>query len=299
MATGNHGTIWDANRGHADKIILRGVSILKPTSIIWKHIDFKWFLYYSIVSFLDEFFYVRFRNRHESSERHKNAMKFGTSESELEKCSGLDLCADGRHTLLGQIPDILRLWIWSGCIQVKMSVLEKVLVFCKADGQLVVQDAACFEDSTRLRVRGKSCCSACLAVADRAKVVQSIREWSLRISFVDLTHSILHGDQKEILQQAELMKLYFPELESASSLASMCYKDAYTRTRNYFMCIPFASQTQALKDYVSRSLKYLTPGLVCGLPSAVRKQANIYIESLVSGQLQQRETDAMVGVLVI
>lgn len=238
------------------------------------------------------------RKRHEESTRHQNAMKCASSVDKLMPCKGLDLTSDlGQRTLMGQMLDLVSIWLRNGGIRVKNSVLDKAVIWSRFDGVIMIQDASCSEDSQRLQARGKTCCDSCYGIAGRPKIANCIKEWCLRIGFVDLTHLILQGDPLEIANHVQHLKESFPQL-SSEALATLPYRDAYTRARNYFLSIPMAIQSQSLKDYLARSLKYLTPGIVAGLDPTVHKQVTNYVQALESGRMQEHEKEAMVATLV-
>ena len=190
------------------------------------------------------------------------------TESELACCAGLDLSStDGVRSLLGGDPgrQIVDIWLKSGGIAVTGSPLDSVKIF-ESNGTVYVQDNAC----SGFCGRGRDSCRGCLVAASRSKLFACIREWSLRITYVDLTHAALGQDSERQQFQADLMKHLFLEVR-AENLESAEFADLILKTRNMFMHVAVSRQNEALKTFISRALKYLQPKMLAGVSREVRK----------------------------
>ena len=60
------------------------------------------------------------------------------------------------------------------------------------------------------------------------------------------------------------------------------------------MHIPVAYQSDSLKEFISRSLKYLSPNLVLNIPKEMRVKVNTYVEALSDGRLSKDESEIVV-----
>lgn len=215
------------------------------------------------------------------------------ADGPLKACTGISLQSeDGKSTALSKILNLVQPWMQNGSIHVFKSVLEKLVFKIKSNGEVVVQDSSCSEAGNHLQARGQSCCKACLLAADRGKTASCIKDWCLRIAWVDLTHLILQEDTKEVANHVEFMKATWPEL-AHEPLLSLTYREAFNRARNFFQHIPLSVQSASLKAFVSRNLRYLTPVLVCGAAGDVQKQARAYVVALESGKVAEHEKEAI------
>lgn len=140
--------------------------------------------------------------------------------------------------------------------------------------------------------RGRDACKQCLMAGNRTKVMATIREWCVRISFVDLTHCALKHSRSEQAAQANFMKEMFVELQH-EPLATTEFKDLLTRSRNMFMPIGTNRQNEALQTFIQRSLKFLAPKMIVGVAPEVRGQVFDYVDALSDGRLLPHESSAL------
>lgn len=241
--------------------------------------------------------------RHESSKGHTDAIEAqghtGLPQS-LVPCKGLILQSEfGPKTLFG-LPEnerMLRIWLGSGCIAVQGSVIESVKLREDSAGKLVLQDAQCValsETSPELCLQGKGCCKRCLAAANRSKAFCQMTDWAMKISLLDYTHMILEGNRAAQEEQVHLMMSLFPQMQ-CEDLPSMSFATAVLRTRKNFMFVPTCKQNNALKSFLSRCVRYLTPTMIAGVDPDTKSKLVCYLDALSRGELQSDESLAIVS----
>lgn len=246
--------------------------------------------------------YLRLRLRHETSAFHMKAYRnMGESpvvHDDLQPCKGLVLQShDGSSTKMGEaifLP-VIRQWLEAGCPAVVNSALDTICVTLDAESHeadIRVRDAACKEAGDMQCTRGMSCCKQCFAAANRANCVKLIRQWSLRISFVDLTHIALSGNASDQVEYASWMKSLFPEV-AFDDLDCMGYPSLVLKTKNLFMHIATSRQNRALQAFISRTLKFLSPTMVTGVSAEARSQVVAYVDAVACGKVLPHESEAI------
>ncbi|CAK9063241.1 unnamed protein product [Durusdinium trenchii] len=255
---------------------------------------------FNLLNFLESDRSGQYKNRHEESVFHRQAVARQQGVEDLEGlplCNGLDLeSEEGSCTSFGN-PDMLslvRLWLGTGCIAVEGSALSSIFVKNAAPPStgIIIQDESCATGGQSHVLRGGTCCRQCLSAANRKKCIDLVKEWAFRVSFADLTHTCLLPDRTEQLCQASWMKSAFPEVAD-QPLENISYHEACSRTRNLFMHIPVSKQNAALVSFIGRSLKFLTPSMIAGLSDEMKKKVVTYVDALASGKLQPYESSAM------
>lgn len=186
---------------------------------------------------------------------------------------------------------ILEVWVNSGCIHVKDSPLSTLHVRQTDQRKFTLQDSSC-QDSPQLCMRGCVCCQKCLQAANRKKALFQVQEWAQRICFVDLLHTTLKGNCKEQEEYATFMKDLFVDLQE-EDLAHMSYSNLVSRCRLQFMRIPSCKQSVSLEHFISRTLRYLSPQMLVGVPSEIKQQVQCYVDSLQQGVLLPQESKAI------
>lgn len=243
---------------------------------------------------------ARPRKRHEESQYHKNAQKDGGTTM-LLSCSGVDLgSADATRSKLGfgEGPTYVKIWLQAGCPAVLNSAVDtdSIHVHTDAQGRTIVRDKQCALKAPpgSMCVRGKTACRLCLEMLNKNKVFNLIREWAQRILYVDLVHFALRSQSTEQHCHALYMKKLFPEL-SRHDLETVDYSTLIVNIRNTFMHIPLAKQNDSLSSFIGRSLQYLTPKMLVGLPPGIHTQVTSYIDSLAAGEILPHESKAIVS----
>ena len=160
------------------------------------------------------------------------------------------------------------------------------------EADIRVQDAACKQKGDMYCVRGMSCCKQCFSAASRTACVKLIRQWSLRISFTDLTHIALSGNASDQSDHASWMKTLFPEV-ALEDLGCMGYPSLILKTKNLFMHIGTSKQNRALQAFIARSLRFLSPTMVTGVSGEARSQVVSFVDALASGKVLPHESEAI------
>lgn len=245
--------------------------------------------------------YFLARIRHETSQFHVEAVrKLQSQEQELVPCKGLKLdLPEAKNTVFGN-PDVmpvLQSWVNSGCIAVTGSVLDTIKMWSSSES-LWLQDVSCLEsESPCLCMRAHSCCKACFNAANRTKAFNAVQEWAKRIAFVELAHILLADcADKEQAAQVDFMLRHFPELE-AENLREQTYHTVLTRARLHLLRVPTNKQSNSLRAFLSRSLRYLTPTMLVGVGREEKRRMVEYLNALESGKLQESEANAIAAQL--
>ena len=110
---------------------------------------------------------------------------------------------------------------------------------------------------------------------------------------VQLVHLSLEQKHSEILEHCQMMRKLFSDLR-CSQLETLSFQECLRRARESFMHIPVAYQSDSLKEFISRSLKYLSPNLVLNIPKEMRVKVNTYVEALSDGRLSKDESEIVV-----
>ena len=238
------------------------------------------------------------RQRHESSNFHKNAVKaLGQSDqpTDLPLCTGLRLSsATGSGTQMGspEMLPLVKLWVDAGCIACLGSALETLSAKLTEDGDIIIRDTGCQKSEASKVFRGGDSCNLCVQAANRPKACSLVRDWAKRISVVDLLHTTL-GSKQEQLCQANQMVAWFPEMVH-DQLHGISYSNAVTKARNMFIHIATSKQNAALQNFIGRSLKFLSPTLIAGVPAEHQKEISSFVDALAEGRLQGHESKAIV-----
>lgn len=219
---------------------------------------------------------------------------------DLGICTGLSLdTIEGRCSFGDRVAqDLLHMWINAGCIGVVGSCLESLKVSITSQGTLHLRDATCEANNTGgfLRVRGQPCCRACLQAANRDKVLEQIREWCHRIGMVELVHVMLAESAKQLEVAVQRLEESMPQFPWAD-YGKMSYPILVQKVRSIFLRIPTAKQNEALKSFIGRSIKFLTPTMIAGLDGDVRGKIISYVEALSKGRILPNESAAIDALL--
>lgn len=234
------------------------------------------------------------RNRHESSNFHQRAVmrkQQDDTEPSWARCRGLDFASeDAAQTLAVQNINFLRQWMETGCIGVCDSYAISLRVFLRGDA-LILQDSVCSE-TPQVMTRNNQSCPRCQAAANRVKAINQIKEWCQRVTVVDICHAALVGDAKLQHKLADELVANFPEM-SAEKLHEASYSSLIFKCRNTFMKIGIGRQNTALKAFLDRNVRYLTPQIVAGVSQEMRKDLLVYVERLGSGSISKEESHAI------
>ena len=248
----------------------------------------QWFPYFFTAHFL--------RMRHEASGFHRAAVEVERDAAPLvalPKCSGINLSGDeSKNSLMAaaDFQNMLRIWIEAGCIGVMGSLTESVVA--KLQGEdIVIYDSLCHQDPCFAR-RGHTSCQRCENVINKTKLVSCISEWAMKIKSVDLAHLLLQGDRKKQQEIAEVMENMWPELR-CEELGAISYSAMIAKCRLMFMRVPLSKQNLALKNFIGRSIRYLTPTVMAGVDPAIKQKVLTYVDALGSGSLDHRESSAV------
>ena len=213
------------------------------------------------------------RDIHEKGRTHKTAMHFkDTPIQTLVECGGLSLSSEvGKNTKLGTNAELILEWIRNGYPGVIGSCFDLIHAVADAADSIVVQATCCKDDTEKhLCERGKPCCKQCLGVAGNTKLVNHARDWGERCDWISLTHCALHGSKSGQHKLANRMsRLYGIEVDK---LKDMPYQQVLSRTRSFFVNIPYKTQNTGLRTLLSIKLDYLTPAIALGCCNEIAPQ---------------------------
>lgn len=182
-------------------------------------------------------------------------------------------------------------WIQSGCVAIKGAILESATA--KLDGDdIILRDSGCNDDQPQLCKRGISCCKRCAAAADRTKFLTALQDWALKIRYVDMAHVTLGGNKEEQQKLAQEILELWPHTQE-ENLGEITYSAMVSKCRLAWMRVPICKQNDAMKVFLSRSLKYLTPMVLAGIGPEIKEQITSYIDCLSRGDLDPHETKAI------
>ena len=112
---------------------------------------------------------------------------------------------------------LVDMWLNSGSISVKNSVLSTVSVFRDKDNHIVVRDQECLSAGNLTVLRGGNWCERCERIVNKGKVIDCISEWAKRICMVQLVHLSLEQKHSEILEHCQMMRKLFQIFVAANS----------------------------------------------------------------------------------
>jgi len=209
----------------------------------------------------------------------------------LGKCRGLNLDSPDAATCLLATSEgryLLKCWIETGCVSCNGSWLDTVTAENTLEG-ILVRDSSCLEE---LCLRGFGACKKCFAAANRTKFYNSLREWVLRIKYVDMAHITLEGNaEAQSRLAAEILEVW-PETE-IECLKTISYPAMVAKCRLVWLRIPVSRMNAAMQTFVNRSLRYLTPTMLAGVNQDVKHQVTSYIDALSRGDLDKQESKAI------
>lgn len=112
--------------------------------------------------------------------------------------------------------------------------------------------------------------------------------WVERICFIDLVHQTLQDDLEAQRETAAWMVKRFPHLENRQ-LHKITYVDAVAVAKGFFANIPRKLMRESLLRYLSRTLNYLSAGVVMGIAPDLKEKVNGYVNAIVEGKLTSLE----------
>ena len=237
------------------------------------------------------------RKRHEQSLQHQAGLAACNRDEDLVPCQGLPLATeDGKSTEMGhpRVLDMLDMWLRAGCIGAKGSLVETFVLSEDTSGYLVVRDQKCIQAGAQsLCQRSRSSCKQCLLAANRSKAIETIKEWCIRIGYVELSHIALSGSRKEQHEKADWLKAMFPHL-CKEPLETMPYTTLVTQARGMFMSLATNRQNAGLQRFIGRSLRFLQPKMLAGIDDDQKGKVLEFVDALGNGSLEPGESKAIV-----